>query len=276
MRSTKTRGETFTRLSPGHGKLASGYLEATACSKDSAVQRLFGSSKGPFCCNASPMPHQGDDHRYDQSQWLSSGIVGKENDRRLVNKQQGHHRKELGSKDAVKSMALLDEASNIIKHLQTFVESDKYKAKQKAGECKASKGEVIRTKDQATSTEIDPIKLKFESSFESLRELSEESPIQGQSRGLHSEATQTDEFKCHRCDDFRMKLASQVEQKALLEEAVDELQAALKVKTKETNRSREVMDKLKQDVGCYLISRWNKFSHFVLLSFKNMQKRFRT
>jgi hypothetical protein len=225
MRSSKTRGETFTRPSPGLGKLASGYLEATACSNNKGVCRQLNMSQSPFFSNESPM-QQGRLYKNKKMEAMlqSLAIAGKENDRLRSNTHQDKATTNTNDPDSVKSLAILNEASDIIKYLHSYVDSDQLKSLKKSTISKKSTIGNIKTQDQSTNTEFDTLKLRFEASFDSIH--TEKNDIIESHSKLYLGASDKlqDDLKCPHCAMLQDKLYSEIDQKTSLEEAIEEIQ----------------------------------------------------
>jgi hypothetical protein len=250
MRSAKTRGENFTRPSPGQGILASGYLEATACSNGGQVLKGANLSKGPFISNESPV--QLGHHR--ESRMLevllqSLATSGKENDRRGANKTIGNIK--LGSIESnnEKSLAILNEASEIIKYLQSFVDSSQNKSVNKHAVGKPAFEKPLVKKDQSTSTDFSSMKLRFEASFDSAE--SENDGIKRHQPKLSQRALlkPKEESKCQTCEELGKQLLTEIDQRATLEETLENLQREIQKKNREFQRAEYQVKKIEQEVS---------------------------
>lgn len=227
MRSAKTRGETFTRPSPGLGKLASGYLEATAYSNNKGVCRQLNLSQSPFFSNESPV-QQGQLHQNKKMEIMlqSLAIKKKENDRQRSNKHPNKTTNNPNDPDSVKSLAILNEASDIIKYLQSYVDSDQLKFLKKSTMSKTSTIGSIKTRDQSTNTEFDTLKLRFEASFDSIHSEKNDISESHSKLYLHASDKPQDHLKCQHCAMLQDKLYSEMDKKTSLEEVIEEIQTS--------------------------------------------------
>jgi hypothetical protein len=178
----------------------------------------------------------------------SLAITGKENDRRTANKHPNKAMTQHSDPNSEKSLAILNQASGIIKYLQTYVDSGEMKALKRDKESKVLTRIPAKTKDQATYTEFDTVKLRFEASFDSIRSDKNELSEPQSNMVTDNRVEFKEERKCHQCEHLQDKLIIEIEQKTYLEDVIEEIQKEILVKNRQTQSLELHVDRIKDEV----------------------------
>lgn len=249
MRSSKARDGLNMRPFQAPGKLASSYLEATACSHLTYTRGQIDSQSHPFYSDQSSVKHENLGkltYMTDFCQNLSAR--NKEKDKRRVNTQTEMIQVEKNRNLYSKNMKILEEASSIIVNLQSLVTDGTTKKKvtltsQQKGE--HSKQSMI---DKSTSTEDIYVKLTFDASFESRQS---EVNDQTESVSLYEEqgTYSHQHLHCKKCEEHKIRAEEEASQRKLLEEMLNDMNLKQNECLKALKNEEDKLKSLKEEVN---------------------------